>query len=130
LAEQDRRERLRFPIDAELRFHVIRRGQGRLIEGAGQAANMSSKGLAFRTETPLTRGTRLAVSLAWPALLDHRCMLRLAVEGTVVRTDGDLVVVSIATHDFRTSGRTNGPARDEIATLARGMDSLYSARLA
>jgi hypothetical protein len=87
---------------------------------------MSSKGLAFHTETQLYRGTRLAVSLAWPALLDARCTLRLAIEGTVVRTHGDLVVMSIASHDFRTSGRAEPAAQEEIASLARDIDSLCS----
>ena len=129
MAGVDRRARLRFPLSTELRFHVIRRGQGRLIEGTGQAANMSSKGLAFRTGTVLDRGTRLQISLAWPALLDNRCMLRLQVEGTVIRTDGELVVIAIDSHDFRTSGRSV-LARDEIAGLERDMNGFCAARLA
>jgi len=128
LSEYERRARLRFPLSTELRFHVIRRGQGRLIQGTGQAANMSSKGLAFRTGTALDRGARLSISLAWPALLDNHCMLRLLVEGTVVRIDGDLVVIAIDSHDFRTSGRS-ALARDEIAGLERDMNG-FCARLA
>ena len=127
MAEHDRRARLRFPLNTELRFHIIRRGQGRLIQGTGQAANMSSKGLAFRTAEPLHRGVRLSISLAWPALLDHRCLLRLQVEGTVIRTDGDLVVMSIETHDFRTSGLA-ASAREEIAAVQRNMDDFCAAQ--
>jgi hypothetical protein len=114
-------------LNTELRFHIIRRGQGRLIQGTGQAANMSSKGLAFRTAEPLHRGARLSISLAWPALLDHRCLLRLQVEGTVIRTDRDLVVMSIETHDFRTSGLA-ASAREEIDSLQRNMDDFCAAQ--
>lgn len=125
----DRRTRVRFPLNAELRFHVIRRGQGRLVEGSGDVVNMSSKGLAFRTELPLERGQRLAISMAWPALLDEKCHLRLALEGTVVRREGSLVAMAIESHDFRTSGRAGAAARQELEAIARTIEPLFTPRL-
>jgi hypothetical protein len=124
LSNSDRRARVRFPLNADLRFHVIRRGQGRPIQGSGEVVNMSSNGLAFSTELPLERGQRLAVSVAWPALLDHKCRLRLSVEGTIVRTDGRLVALAIESHDFRTSGRGGPAARQELEAIARTIEPL------
>jgi hypothetical protein len=47
---------------------------------------------------------RLKVSLAWPAKLGE-CKLRLNFDGVVLRTRGDLVVLSIEHPDFRTAGK-------------------------
>ena len=114
----ERRNRLRFPLETELRFQVPgERRSKAAIQGIGQAENMSSRGLAFRTETPIHTGSRLSVSLAWPAQLDNHCILRLVVEGKITRTDGDLVVLQIERHDFRTSGKGAVPARQELVTL-------------
>lgn len=127
MSVHDRRNRLRFPLKTELKFHVIRRGQGKPITGIGSVTDMSSKGLAFRTDTPLAQGVRLGVSLAWPALLDDRCLLRLNLEGTIVRIQGDLIVLRIESHDFRTSGKLSANSRDEIAAMTRDIDNLFPA---
>jgi hypothetical protein len=74
--------------------------------------DISSKALAFRTDHPIERDMRLKVSLAWPAKLGE-CRLRLNFEGVVLRTRGNLVVVSIERPDFRTAGRDTGAAREE-----------------
>jgi len=124
----ERRSRLRFPLDTDLRFQVIRRGQGKPLFGVGHAANMSSKGLAFRTDTPLDTGTRLAVSIAWPAMLDDHCRLRLTIEGTVLRTDGSLVVMEVETHDFRTSGRSTTAAPGRSSLVAQQVEAFLPSR--
>jgi hypothetical protein len=128
LANYERRTRIRFPLETDLRFHIIRRGQGKPIQGTGQVVNMSSKGLAFRTDTPLECGQRLSISMAWPALLDDKCLLRLVLDGTIIRADGDFVVISIETHDFRTSGRSTAAVREEVATISRDMETLFPIR--
>ena len=127
MIRQERRTRLRFPLDAELRFHVLRRGQGRPVNGVGRVMNMSSKGLAFRTETALTDGARLSGSISWPALLDQKCRLRLFVEGTLLRVDGDVAVLRIESHDFRTSGSGNGSGNAEFTSLLRGIEGMLTA---
>ena len=65
---------------------------------------------------------RLKVSLAWPAKLGE-CRLRLNFEGVVLRTRGNLVVVSIERPDFRTAGKDTGPTREEIGVLARAIEA-------
>src|SRR5438552_3663890 len=115
----DRRKRLRFPLNTELRYQISRRGIGEPNRGTGQAENISSKGLAFHADRPLQRGLQLSVSMAWPAKLDDKCTLRLVLEGTVLRTMGDLVVLTIERSEFRTAGTSTGPAREEIAAMTR-----------
>jgi hypothetical protein len=107
----DRRRRLRFAFTAELQYRIVRQGLGEPIRGTGEAANISSNGLAFHSNRPLKLGMRLSVSLVWPAKLDNQCMLRLVFEGTVLRTDGSLVAVSIERSEFRTAGKSQGPER-------------------
>ena len=118
LAYHERRKRLRFPLNAELRYQIYGRGDGQPIRGTGQAQNISSKGLAFRADRPLEPGLRLSVSMAWPAKLDNQCMLRLVFEGIVLRTLGSLVVLTIERPDFRTTGKSTGAACEEIAAMA------------
>ena len=115
----DRRSRLRFPLNTELRYQISGRGHGESKSGTGRAENISSKGLAFRTDGPIAPGSRLSVSLAWPAKLDNQCTLRLVLEGTVLRTDGNLVVLAIERTEFRTAGKATGAAREEIAAMTR-----------
>jgi hypothetical protein len=96
--------RLRFPLDTEVRFQFSGRGHRNPTQGTGKAENISSSGLAFRTDEPLRPGTHLAVSIAWPAKRDD-CRLRLLFEGRVLRTSGSLVVVTIQRQEFRAAGK-------------------------
>jgi hypothetical protein len=104
-ANPDRRTRLRFPLDMDLRFQVSR--YGKLMSGTGQVVNISSKALAFRTGGPLHPGTRLSVSVAWPAKLDE-CKLRFVFVGVVLRASDGLVVATIERPQLRTSREGHG----------------------
>ena len=117
LANSDRRRRLRFPLDTEVRFQFSGGGHRAPTQGTGMVENIGSRGLAFRADVPLKPGMRLSISMAWPAKLDE-CMLRLAFEGVVLRADGGLVVVSIERPEFRTAGKSTAAARAEIAAVA------------
>ena len=123
LPTQDRRRRLRFPLDTELRYSR-RGGAG---TRAGQVVDIGSRGLAFRTDGPLEVGWRLSVSVAWPAKLDA-CMLRLAFEGVVLRVHGSLAVVTIDHPEFRTAGKCTAAAREEIGAMATGIQSLVAVK--
>ena len=104
-ANPDRRTRLRFPLDMDLRFQVSRYGKS--MSGTGQVVNISSKALAFRTGGLLQPGMRLSVSVAWPAKLNE-CKLRLAFEGVVLRARDGLVVATVERPQFRTSREGSG----------------------
>jgi hypothetical protein len=123
LANSDRRRRLRFPLDTEVRFQFSGGGHRNPTQGTGKVENIGSRGLAFRADVPLEPGLRLSISMAWPAKLDE-CMLRLAFEGVVLRADGGLVVVSIERPEFRTAGKSTAAARAEIAAVACRIESL------
>jgi hypothetical protein len=123
LANSDRRRRLRFPLDTEVRFQFSGSGHRNPTQGTGKVENIGSRGLAFRADVPLQPGWRLSISMAWPAKLDE-CMLRLAFEGVVLRADGGLVVVSIERPEFRTAGKSTAAARAEIAAVASRIESL------
>jgi hypothetical protein len=120
-AIQERRNRFRFQMNAELRYQVAGGRQGNPIRGTGKVENISSKALAFRTDGPVERGMRLSVSLAWPATLDNQCRLRLGFEGIVLRTRGNLVVLTIERPEFRTAGKGAAASRAEIAGTVGGI---------
>jgi hypothetical protein len=124
LANRDRRRRLRFPMDTELRYQVSRHGHGTAAGGTGHVENISSRGLAFHADGPILPGVRLNISMAWPAKLDNQCMLRLVFDGIVLQTRGDLVVVTIERPEFRTAGKSTSGAREELATVVRGIGAL------
>ena len=121
-AVDDRRQRFRFQVNTDLRYQVATRGRGNPVRGEGRVVNISSKALAFHTDSPIESGTRLNVSMAWPAKLDDT-VLRLAFEGTVLRVRDTLVVVSIERTEFRTAGRATSAARAEFAAAGGSMDS-------
>jgi hypothetical protein len=101
-ATRDRRRRLRFPLDADVRFQFSGRGNRNPTQGNGKVENISSTGLAFRTDEPPKPGSHLAVSIAWPAKRDGR-KLRLEFEGQVLRASGGLVVITIQRPEFPTA---------------------------
>jgi hypothetical protein len=126
LADKERRRRLRFPLNTELRYQVSGRGHDDSSRGTGQVRDIGSRGLAFHTDGLLEPGWRLSVSMAWPAKLDNQCTLRLGFEGVVVRTKGNLVVLTIERPEFRTAGKATAAARQEMAAMASGIGALVA----
>ena len=127
LGNRDRRRRLRFPLDTDLRYRLAGHGPAGAVSGTGRVENISSRGLAFRADGQLEPGLRLNVSMAWPAKLDE-CMLRLAFEGVVLAVRGSLVVVTIERPNFRTAGRGTASAREEIAVMAGKIGALLDSK--
>jgi hypothetical protein len=75
--------------------------------GSGRTIDMSSSGLSFTADTPLSIGQRLHMSIDWPVLLDGGVQLQLVASGVVVRTDGAVTALRMDRHEFRT--RRAGP---------------------
>ena len=97
----DRRGSVRFPVNLELRYSVV--GHRRPAEtGSGRTIDMSSSGLSFTADRPLSIGQKLDLSIDWPALLDGDVQLQLVVSGVVVRTDGAVTALRMDRHEFRT----------------------------
>jgi hypothetical protein len=101
--EKERRRRLRFPLNVELRYVAI--GKGTAVNGTGRVQDISSSAMAFHSDKTLHLRLRLRISMAWPAKLGNETKLRLVFEGVVLRTVGTLVVVTISRPHFRTAGR-------------------------
>jgi len=98
----DRRSAVRFPIEQDVRYKVFTRNT--IEVGLGKTVNMSSNGVLFTTERPLTLGERLEVAVAWPAQLDHKCALKLVTTGRVVRSENGAAAIAIERYEFRTQG--------------------------
>jgi hypothetical protein len=100
VANRDRRGRRRFPLDVEARFQFSELDQRNPAHGTGKVENISSSGVAFRTDEPPEPGSHLVVSIAWPAKRDAR-RLRFVFDGIVLRARGGLVVVTILRPEFQ-----------------------------
>ena len=111
----DRRKRGRFPMSTALRYDVVRQGRTEALKGTGQVLDISSKGIAFIADGPLQRDQRIRVSMAWPAKLDNQTVLKLAFEGIVLRTRGNLTVVRIERPEFRTAGKIASAPEEDLA---------------
>jgi hypothetical protein len=65
---------------------------------------VSSSGLSFIADRPLSIGQKLDMSIDWPALLDRDVQLQLVASGVVVRTTGAVTALRLLRHEFRTRG--------------------------
>ncbi|MCL5745484.1 MAG: hypothetical protein M1541_16430 [Acidobacteria bacterium] len=79
-------------------------GKTVLRTGAGKTVDMSSSGVLFTTDCPLSAGNRLELSVNWPAQLDNSCPLKLVALGRVVRADTATAAIAIEKYEFRTQG--------------------------
>lgn len=99
----ERRSRQRFRIQQDVCYACL---SGQRISGVGKVLDISSKGAWFTTECALKRGTRVALSLNWPALLNDICPLKLMIYGSVVRSEKTAAAIRIDRYEFRTRAST------------------------
>ena len=123
---KDRRRRVRFALDTGLRYEVAGKRGGEPIKGTGQVLNISSRGIAFYADGPLERNQRVKVSMDWPAKLDNQTMLRLVLEGVVLRTRNNLVVINIEHPEFRTAGKSAVPMSEGILAMAARLERSHA----
>jgi len=97
----DRRHSDRFPIEREVRFHVLNKRSGD-ESGEGKTLNISSSGVLFTTERLLLPGRRLELSISWPAHLNNVVPLKLVARGRVVRFVEGIAAIEIQQYEFRT----------------------------
>ena len=102
----DSRSSVRVPIDLEVRYRVVRRRRP-VENGSGRTIDISSSGLSFTADTPLSIGQTLDVYIDWPVVLDGGVQLQLVTSGVVVRSAGAVTAIRVQRHDFRT--RRAGP---------------------
>ncbi len=118
-SERDRRTKHRFPIEREVRYKVFY-GLQIAQTGAGNSLNISSRGIWFTTETLLTAGVRVELSMDWPALLNASCPMKLIIYGVVTPSKEQGAAVAIDRYEFRTQGpRTDQPKQlSQVELLA------------
>ena len=99
----ERRSNDRFPIVRDVRYKLFN-GKTGPQGGTGKTINISSAGVLFAAQEPMTPGRRLELSISWPAQLDGKCGLKLVARGRVVRCRGTAVAIEIEKYEFRTQG--------------------------
>ena len=101
--ERERRLKLRFPLEQDVRYKMLY-GQRIAETGAGKTRNISSGGLWMTTESMLTSGMPVELSMSWPVLLNDTCPMKLMIYGCVVRSNERGAAVAIERYEFRTQG--------------------------
>ncbi len=102
----ERRRAVRFPADSSVHFRRLGRGKsGETV--TGQAIDISSHGIRFLTEEPLTPGTRLLLSVDWPVRLGETCPLQLVTRSRVVRYGGGVAAARFENWEFHTRRPAN-----------------------
>lgn len=101
--ERERRNKKRFTIEQEIRYKMLY-GQRIAETGTGKTLNISSAGVWFTTEAPLTAGMPIELSMNWPVLLHDSCAMKLMIYGCVIRSSEKGAAVSIERYEFRTQG--------------------------
>jgi len=111
----DRRRSTRFPIEREVRYKT-RDQRSEVFTGIGKTLNISSSGVLFTSDHELPPGTRLEVSISWPAQLNENCLLNLVARGRVARCFKGQLALQIQQYEFRTQSL---PGRDQSVSGAK-----------
>ena len=104
IGTSERRRSSRFPIEREVRYKTLNQRTVTLA-GNGKTLNISSSGVLFTADHDLPVGTRLEVSISWPAQLNERCLLNLVARGRVTRHNKGQLALQIQQYEFRTQMR-------------------------
>jgi hypothetical protein len=116
ISNTERRRSSRFPIERELRYKTLNQ-RAEILAGNGKTLNISSSGVLFTSDHDLAVGTRLEVSISWPAQLNEKCLLNLVARGRVTRHNKGQLALQIQQYEFRTQSR---PGKDNILNLNIG----------
>ena len=108
--ENDRRRKMRFPIERDLRYKIAENGVV-IASGIGKTLNIGSGGVSFQAEQQLTPGAFVELSVSWPALLGDDTPMRLIVFGRILRCTGLKTACTIDKYEFRTQARTVTPIK-------------------
>ena len=101
--KEERRGKRRFRIEQDVRYRLLY-GHRIAETGSGRTLNMSSSGVWISTQTQLSPGLPVELSISWPALLNDVCPMKLMIYGCVVRSTETGAAVAIERYEFRTQG--------------------------
>jgi hypothetical protein len=113
----ERRRSSRFPIEREVRYKTLSQ-RSEVIQGAGKTLNISSSGVLFTADHELPVGTRLEVSISWPAQLNEKCLLNLVARGRITRQEAGNLALQIQQYEFRTQSISSLQSKDRVAQPA------------
>jgi hypothetical protein len=111
-APAERRRSSRFPIERDLRYKTLNQ-RSEILAGNGKTLNISSSGVLFTSDHDLPVGTRLEVSISWPAQLNEKCLLNLVARGRVTRHTKGQLALQIQQYEFRTQSRPGNKENKE-----------------
>ena len=116
--DRERRIKRRFLIDQEVKYKMLY-GQRIAETGVGRTLNISSGGVWFSTESMLTSGMPVELSMSWPVLLNDSCPMKLMIYGCVVRSNERGAAVAIERYEFRTQGSRTFQSMNTTASELR-----------
>jgi hypothetical protein len=96
----ERRRHCRFPISEAVEYVL----QGR--HGVAVMSNIGSGGVFLKARDPLPVGEQVDLLLDWPAMLDGRYPLRLAIKGRTLRSGARGSAVRILHYEYRLHSKT------------------------
>ena len=99
----ERRGTRRFPMVLDIRYRILA-AKGDTQLGTGKSVDISSSGVLFLSQTPLSPEKRIELSISWPVQLDGRCPLKLITRGRIIRCKGAHVAVELEKCEFRLQG--------------------------
>lgn len=91
-----------YPIQLDLRYKTL--NPNSIVAGTGKTLEISSTGIVFTADGPIEPGTKLELSMAWPAVLDDRVALQLVSEVKITGREGQTLRADIWKYHFRTRG--------------------------
>jgi hypothetical protein len=92
---------VRYPIRMKLLFNIPHPKGGPWV---GCSIDISSHGILFSCAAPVTVGQVVEGSIVWPVPQAGGMPVKLLWNGTVVRRQGGLIALQIATYEFRAVG--------------------------
>ena len=114
----ERRSRQRFRIVLDVSYTCL---SGRQPPGVGKVLDISSKGAWFTTECARKHGTRVELSVNWPARLNDISPLKLMIYGSVVRSENSAAAIRIEQYEFRTRASTPSPVLPGPLICSKGI---------
>jgi hypothetical protein len=117
-SDRERRNKRRFQIDQEVKYKMLY-GQRIAETGTGRTLNISSGGVWFSTESMLTSGMPVELSMNWPVLLNDSCPMKLMIYGCVVRSNERGAAVAIERYEFRTQGSRSFQSMNNLGAELR-----------
>ena len=120
---ENRREKLRFPLQREVRYKLLK--DGAPVEfGAGQTIDIGSGGVSFELGRDVPAGVFIELAISWPVLLGESCAMRLIAFGRVVRCEGGKCACTMDKYEFRTQSRVVQPVTSRTDTLRKWADTV------